>query len=461
MSHWMELSSGFVVLAALVFLTCGGPDYDVKCDGPKDCAIGDHCVSDSTGTWCEPLNGCQTDCEGRNCGGDNCLGICGLCEAGYLCGQGVCEPESTFTKTCQDYGYECGEWGGEICGTCSAGKKCLGGECVCSPSCTDKQCGSDGCGGSCGTCMPPASCAGDGKCVCTPDCTGKQCGDNGCGNSCGSCSENEVCNNGICASTVPTTGSCKWYFSCAGDCPPQPQGQACLQECQAGLSPTGQQDVESLFNCLEVNNCQDKPTDGEWSQCLEDFCLNPYFVCFSGKVYATCPDMIGCINNCPEDNPATSDVNEQQICIGNCWSDSTVEVQWSLQNLIDCMYDNCTTCNDAWEATPCQDCLNTVLGEGGKCEALNNACMSYGTWDCGQVFECVMACTDNACAQDCFNNATKTAGDKYNDMIDCALDTCPECKTTPPGDSCDACFNAALNDGGTCFGKTQTCVNGV
>ena len=33
---------------------------------------------------------------------------------------------------------------------------------------------------------------------CIPDCTGKECGDNGCGGSCGTCSGNKTCSNGQC-----------------------------------------------------------------------------------------------------------------------------------------------------------------------------------------------------------------------------------------------------------------------
>jgi LmbE family N-acetylglucosaminyl deacetylase len=37
----------------------------------------------------------------------------------------------------------------------------------------------------------------DGACV--PDCTGRECGDDGCGGSCGSCGADEVCSDGVCA----------------------------------------------------------------------------------------------------------------------------------------------------------------------------------------------------------------------------------------------------------------------
>ena len=50
---------------------------------------------------------------------------------------------------------------------------------ACTPNCQGKQCGDDGCGGSCGDCPNGSPCLVDGFCQgfeCTPDCQGKQCG---------------------------------------------------------------------------------------------------------------------------------------------------------------------------------------------------------------------------------------------------------------------------------------------
>ena len=60
-------------------------------------------------------------------------------------------------------------------------------------SCTGRQCGTDGCGRSCGSCPAGQKCTGEGKC-CTPSCAGKQCGEDGCGGRCGSCGKGEICN---------------------------------------------------------------------------------------------------------------------------------------------------------------------------------------------------------------------------------------------------------------------------
>jgi hypothetical protein len=74
----------------------------------------------------------------------------------------------------------------------------------CTPDCTDKICGSDGCGGSCGNCGAEEVCSADQmscEAACVPDCSdNKICGDDGCGgNTCG------VCETGTACSTDQTT----------------------------------------------------------------------------------------------------------------------------------------------------------------------------------------------------------------------------------------------------------------
>ncbi len=49
--------------------------------------------------------------------------------------------------------------------------------------------------------------------ACTPDCTGKECGDDGCGGSCGSCSADQFCSGSLCAAN--------WrIYNCPEDIPP-------------------------------------------------------------------------------------------------------------------------------------------------------------------------------------------------------------------------------------------------
>ena len=80
----------------------------------------------------------------------------------------------------------------------TAGNDAGGETDICTPDCDDKQCGSDGCGGSCGDCTGEQVGCVEGVCVCLPACENKQCGDDGCMGSCGECEEVELCLDGIC-----------------------------------------------------------------------------------------------------------------------------------------------------------------------------------------------------------------------------------------------------------------------
>jgi hypothetical protein len=103
------------------------------------------------------------------------------------------------------------------------------GTTTCQPSCSGKQCGDNGCGGSCGTCASDQTCSTSNQCVptCAPACSGKQCGDDGCGGSCGSCTSGQTCDaNGLCQSPT-TSGNCgriapwdpakPWYYYTVGE----------------------------------------------------------------------------------------------------------------------------------------------------------------------------------------------------------------------------------------------------
>ena len=87
---------------------------------------------------------------------------------------------------------------------CDSGEICSGGWCVtCSPYCGSRECGGDGCGGSCGGCVESEICSSGGKCLdpellCAGACADGDCGvkslegkECDCGND---CPEGEACN---------------------------------------------------------------------------------------------------------------------------------------------------------------------------------------------------------------------------------------------------------------------------
>ncbi|MFO0744335.1 MAG: FG-GAP-like repeat-containing protein [Myxococcota bacterium] len=106
------------------------------------------------------------------------------CGVGTSCVEGQCQGDCV--ASCD--GKSCGSDGcGGSCGSCGFGQLCVGGHCSvdCAPQCDGKSCGDNGCGGSCGSCPSGYSCVA-GACTndCTPACEGKQCGDDGCGGTC-------------------------------------------------------------------------------------------------------------------------------------------------------------------------------------------------------------------------------------------------------------------------------------
>jgi hypothetical protein len=71
---------------------------------------------------------------------------------------------------------------------------------TCTRMCSDRECGDDGCSGSCGECSFGDRCSAAGRCECTPTCGTAVCGDNGCGGSCGECTSGDRCEAGRCVS---------------------------------------------------------------------------------------------------------------------------------------------------------------------------------------------------------------------------------------------------------------------
>ena len=170
-------------------------------------------------------------------------------------------------------GKECGSDGcGGMCGSCPGGF-CVAeaGVCVCDPDCDLKACGPDGCGGSCGVCPSGFDCV-TGQCLCVPDCEGKVCGDDGCWGSCGDCPGAGVCVDDACC-----------YPDCAGrEC----GSNGCGGQC--GTCPVS-------WTCTADARCQ-CPADCAGRDCGSDGCGGTCGVCPAG---ATCmPSGTCCAPDC-------------------------------------------------------------------------------------------------------------------------------------------------------------------
>ena len=140
-----------------------------------------------------------------------------------------------------------------------------------------------------------APCAAKGKCTgvnpcatqtpsCTPNCEQKICGTNGCGGSCGTCSTAQVCANGRCVAGCPggqkvCNGNCIPNNQCCtdSDCP------VATQDCCGGACVDVQSDVRNCGACgtrCSLNEqciggacrCGLGPACDLESTCCDDFC---------------------------------------------------------------------------------------------------------------------------------------------------------------------------------------------
>jgi MYXO-CTERM domain-containing protein len=184
-------------------------------------------------------------------------------------------------------GRECGDDGcGVSCGSCIPGESCEQGTCQpCSADCTDKLCGGDGCGGSCGECLDHQICQ-EGQCVCLPDCTDLLCGDDGCGGSCGECLSNQECQDGLCVCLPDCSGKECGDDGCGGLCGTcsgndvcQQAQCVCLPEC-SGLECGDDGCGGSCGTCqagttCQQGNCVITSTDGGLDGCSGNECTAP------------------------------------------------------------------------------------------------------------------------------------------------------------------------------------------
>jgi hypothetical protein len=154
----------------------------------------------------------QTPCDPGTCDGTG--GDCNMCEPGAKKCQGdmvaTCNPTGqAFEATACPSGNKCVGLG--MCGACANDGDCSAmtqgckvGLCGAGYACTTKNAGN---GIACTVGGKPGTCS-SGSCQCTPQCSGKACGDDGCGGTCGTCPGGSKCSANQCVECTPTGGEC-------------------------------------------------------------------------------------------------------------------------------------------------------------------------------------------------------------------------------------------------------------
>ncbi|MBM4387580.1 MAG: hypothetical protein FJ088_07555, partial [Deltaproteobacteria bacterium] len=308
---------------------------------------------------------------------------------------GECKDEYNACIDCTPncVGKQCGDDGcGGSCGTCPGGAACNEyGLCPCQPKCTGKQCGSDGCGGLCGTCLEPFVCNASGQCVCVPNCKDKECGPDGCSGTCGKCPDNWKCELGKCVS--PCKPQCEGKEcgddGCGGLCGKCPEGHECFNGiCQFNQGCFGFCGTASPQGCYCDDLCF------QYGDCCENVC-------------EACPDLPGC-----------------GTCVPNCYGKQ---------------------CGDDGCGGSCGYCP-----PGYYCDGYN--CVTSSGKKCVEILECVLSCPylSQECLGQCMSGASESSQQLFIQLAQCIVQNCG----LPPSNSC---VNKAIS--GPCVKQYEQCKN--
>jgi hypothetical protein len=180
----------------------GDPCGDFVCPGGGDATCADDTTLRSYAAMGTCSNGvCTIATTDTHCP-NGCVGVAtGVACNPNPCGLVVCNspppPSCVNATTLRSYA-STGSCAGGTCSYAPTDRACNSPPSVCyqsAGSCANGQCSyayadgvSCGVGGVCKA----------GLCTCTPSCSGKQCGDDGCGGSCGSCGIGKLCTSGSC-----------------------------------------------------------------------------------------------------------------------------------------------------------------------------------------------------------------------------------------------------------------------
>lgn len=366
------------VLACMMLTKCGDPEptcmdecfVDVPPDVKGAAAAVYACFFGSCDKW-GPGEGCFQIERITTCA--TTIGAC----------KNQCAP------SCADK--ECGNDGcGGSCGQCQVGFQCAGGHCTkdCTPDCQFKQCGNDGCDGSCGTCEVGFTCS-NGHCIkdCSPACAGNECGGDGCGGQCGTCQPGFSCKAGKCEKDCISncTGKECGGDGCGGSCGNCGPGASCKSgKCESndpcgGISFEGCCDGQILKYCAEgkvyTENCAGKPQCG-WK--------------FNSQYY-----------DCGTSGNADPSGNFPKACSGVCTPACGNKV---------CGSDGC--------GGSCGNCQPGFYCTNGVCFP------DAGGDSCNEVVECVFGCVNFECYNSCKGKGDAQAQDIFAGLEMCILQHC-------------------------------------
>ena len=391
----------------------GTPCSDgMDCSCASSVAVNGACPPGPKNDTCDGYGNCVASVY-SNCACVN-VGDRACCPGTECCGSahGGCAIIASSAQNCGGCGI-----------ACPAGYFCSNGDCVyngCTPNCSGKTCGPDGCGGTCGACCGrQPDCSASGQCVCNagscpggvcfngsccyPNCSGKTCGSDGCGGSCGTCSGSTpscdgtgkcVCTAASCSGSTPVcdlTPGDSYYGKCICSSTSCPSGQTCAygEFCCTPSCKPGQQCGSDGCGGTACGSCGSQ-------QPVCSFTINP------GVGTCTCnSDGYLCPSQYPVCNGTTCVCNATSCGAGQvCYNNSCCTPNCSGKQ---CGSDGCGgSCGTCSGVTPvCNGtscvCSSTSCGGGAVCLG-SGACCSPS---------CPPGCIDfptpDGCGGDCRN----------------------------------------------------------
>jgi hypothetical protein len=185
---------------------------------------------------------------------------------------------------------------------------------------------------------------------CTPECGGQECGPDGCGGSCGSCVGTQSCQQGSCVGPSGTGEllNCMELQGCIADCTGD---TVCTASCFEEASEQGGEEYSMVADCTSASDCTD-------SLCMAIHCAAETAICaFEGSGTSGCGDGVYCMQDCSGSDPA---------CLMNCLEAMDGPAQAHYTALAYCMVHYCPDYE--------QGCQQNVLSN--ECADFANMCLA-------------------------------------------------------------------------------------
>jgi len=322
--------------------------------------------------------------------------------------------------------------------------------------------------------------------LCAPDCAGQTCGDDGCGGSCGPCLPGTSCTDaGVCESGDVTEGggsegtyTCPEIVECSSQCY-QLSDDSAIEACLDGCWGEGTLEAQTSFGnyivCLDTA-CSDA-TDADLGACIQAAqqgeCAPAVTACFGsggetgggetgggetggGETGggttggATCYDILLCINtNC-------ASLADPTQCLNDCYGTGSAEAQSQFLALNDCVAAECP------EGTP-DPTSCAQQAQSGTCGTQSNTCISSGSSSAGNgTCQAIVVCQNNCqanpspqqCVQECVDAAAPSSQTQFNNLMGCLQNACGAAADP------DGCVLDAQQPEGACYSELNNCMTG-